>query len=147
MEETNESIRVSLLKDQKIAKFNLKRHKLLGDKLRPRNLYIIDVPSDGSCQFAAPRLGLDTLVNDPPADDQGMREKNADYLLANRELLEDGQQASFPHGGPNFKEAVFPAYDGIYTYDMYCAHMRNPEGVKVNCEWDDALTLSAAIKI
>ena len=57
MEETNESIRVSLLEDQEMTEFNLKRHKLLGDKLSPLDLYIIDVPSDGSCQFAALETG------------------------------------------------------------------------------------------
>ena len=63
-----------------------------------------------------------------------MRDKIVDYLLANRELLEDGQQASFHYGDSNFKEALSSAYDDIYTYDMYCALMRNPDGVKTNCE-------------
>ena len=90
VEETNGSIRVSLLEDQEIDRFNLKRHKLLGDELCPQKLYIIDVPSDGSCQFATLRLGLVTLVEDPPADDQGMRDKTVDCLFVTRELLEDG---------------------------------------------------------
>ena len=52
---------------------------MLGDELRPQNLYIIDVPSDGNCQFAALRLGLVTLVEDPPDDDQqGVRDKIVD---------------------------------------------------------------------
>ena len=62
-------------------------------------------------------------------------------------MLEDGQQASFLYGDSDFKEAVSSAYGNIYTYDMYCALMRNPEGVKANCELGDGLTLSAAMKI
>ena len=144
VEETNESIRVSLLEDQKVARFHIERHKLLGDKLRPQDLYIIDVPGDGSCQFAALRLGLVKLVEDPPADDQEVRNKIVDYLLENKKLFKDGQQARFLHGDSDFKEAVSSAYDDVYTYDKYCALMRNPEGVKANCEWGDGLTLGAA---
>ena len=140
VEETNGSIRVSLLEDQEVTEFNLKRHKLLGDNLSPPGLYIIDVPSDGSCQFTALELGLATLVEDPPASDQGVRDQIVDYLLANRELLEKGQQTSFQYSDSVFKEAVLSAYDDTYTYDMYCALVRNPVGVKASGEGGDALT-------
>ena len=65
-------------------------------------------------------------------------------MNSNKELFEDGQQASFMHGDPDFMEAVSSAYSDVYTYDMYCARMRNPVGVKANCEWGDGLTLGAA---
>ena len=130
VEETNESIHVlvSLLEDQEMTEFNLKCHKLLGDNLSPLGLYIIDMLSGGSCQFAALELGLATLVKYPPAGDQGARDQIVDCLLANRELLEEGQQASFQYNDSVFKEAILSTYDDTYTYDMYCALMRNQEG-------------------
>ena len=33
------------------------------------------------------------------------------------------------------------------TYDTYCSLMRNLEGVKTTCDWGDALTLSAAMRV
>ena len=107
MEEMNESMRVSLLEDQEVARFHIERHKLLGDKLHPQDRYIFDVPGDGSCQFAGLRLGLVELVEYPPADDQEVRDKIVvDYLLMNKRLFENGQQASFLYGDSDFKEAV-----------------------------------------
>ena len=102
------------------------------------------MPSDGSCQFAGIRLVLVELVENPPADDQEVRDTIVDCLLMNRELFEDGQQANFTHGDPDCKEAVSSAYSGAYTFDMYCARLRNPVGVKANCEWGDGLTLGVA---
>ena len=55
-------------------------------------------------------------MENPPADDQEVREKMVDYLLMNKELFEDGQQASSLYGDPDFKEAVFSAYGDVYTY-------------------------------
>jgi hypothetical protein len=144
VEELNDSMHVSLLEEQEVARFHMKRHKLLGNELHPLNQYIFDVPGDGSCQFAGIRLGLEELMENPPADDQEVRNVIVDYLLENRESLEDGQQISFLHGDSDFREAVFSAYDGIYTFDMYCAGLRNPVGVKANCEWGDGLTLGVA---
>ena len=144
VEETNEYMRVTLLENREMTAFSLKRHKLLGDELVPLDLYIIDVPSDGNCQFEALKLGLATLVEHPPTGNQEVRNRIADYLLAHKGSLEGGQQLSFQYGDNVFREAVFSAYDNAYTYEFYCALMRNPEGVKANCEWGDALTLSAA---
>ena len=118
--------------------------QLLSDELHTQDCYIFDVPSDGSCQFAGIRLGLVELVENPPADDQEVRDTIVDYLLKNRELFEDGQQANFTHGDPDFKEAVSSAYSGAYTFDMYCERLRNPVGVQANCEWGDGLTLGVA---
>ena len=58
----------------KITEFKLRRHKLLSDELVPLGRYIIDVPSNGSCQFAALVVGLAPLVKHPSFDDQELRE-------------------------------------------------------------------------
>ena len=90
VKELNDSMQVSLLEEQEVARFHMKRHKLLSDELHTQDCYIFDVPSDGSCQFAGIRLGLVELVENPPADDQEVRDTIVDYLLMNRELFEDG---------------------------------------------------------
>ena len=102
------------------------------------------MPSDDNCQFTALMLGVATLVEHPPTGDQEVRDQIADYLLAHKGLLEEGQQLNFPYGDAVFKEAVLSACDDAYTYALYCALMRNPVGVNANCEWSDALTLNAA---
>ena len=79
------------MEEQRITKFKIKRHKLLGDKLDLQGLYIIDVPSDGNCQFAALALGLVELGEHPPCDYQVLRNRIVDYLLANKGLFETGQ--------------------------------------------------------
>ena len=89
-------------------------------------------------------IGLATLVEHPPSSNQELRDQFVDYLLVNRALLEEGQQLGFQHGDPAFKKDVLSAYGNTYTFDLYCDLMRNPVGVQVNCEWGDALTLSAA---
>ena len=43
MEELNDSMHVSLLEDQEVARFHIERHKLLGDELHPQDRYIFDV--------------------------------------------------------------------------------------------------------
>ena len=69
IEETDDAMRMSLLEDQKITDFKLRRHKLLSDALAKLGRYIIDVPIDGSCQFAAPLVELTPLIEHPPPDD------------------------------------------------------------------------------
>ena len=125
------------MEDQKITEFKLKRHKLLGVELEPLGLYIIDVLSDGSCQFAALITGLETLVEDPSSSIQGLRDQLVNYLLGNRVSLEEGQQIGFLHGDPDFKKDVLSAYGKAYNFDLYCNLMRNPIGVRANCEWGD----------
>ena len=112
------------MEDQKMTEFKLKRHKLLGDELDPLGLYIIDVLSDGSCQFAALVVGLATLVDHPPSSDQELRNRIVNYLLANRELLEEGQQLGFQHGDAAFRGDVLSAYGdtlAILTPSIYIA--------------------------
>ena len=108
------------------------------------------MPSNGSCQFAALVVGLATLVEHPPSASGGqeLRDQIVSYLLANKEsLAEGGQQLGFQYGDAAFKKDVVSAYGDTYTFEKYCALMRNPIGVQVNCEWGDALTLSAAMTI
>ena len=140
-------MRVSLMESRRMTEFKLERHKLLGHEIALQGLYIVDVPSDGNCQFEALAIGLGELGDHPPCDCQVLRDIIVDYLLANKELFETGQQQAFLHGDPSFKEDVLSAYGNDYTFDLYCALMRNPKGVKVNCEWGDYLTLNAALLI
>ena len=69
IEETDDTMRISLLEDQKINVFRLRRHKLLSDALAPLGRYVIDVPSDGSWKFSALLAGLTPLIEHLPSDD------------------------------------------------------------------------------
>ena len=63
---------------------------ILSDALTPLGRYVIDVPNDGSCQFAALLVGLTPLIKHPPSDDQELTEEIVTYLLANKESLQEG---------------------------------------------------------
>ena len=115
MDGVNDAMHMPPLEDQQITEFKLNRHKLLGDELDPLGLYTTDVPNDGSCQFAALVVGLATLVEHPPSSDQELRNQIADYLLANKESLEVGQQLSFQHGDAAFRKGALSAYGNTYT--------------------------------
>ena len=154
VKETNDAMRVSLLEDQKITEFSLKRHKLLGNKLDPLDVHTISVPSDGNCQFAALELGLVTLVEHAAALELGLanwppgsERPNFRLPAGEQRVAREGHRLSFQYGDAVFRGATLPAYDDTHTYELYCALMRNPEGVKANCEWIDALTLSAAMNV
>ena len=69
MEATDDAVRISLVEGQKINDFKLRRHRLLSDVLAPLCRSVIDVPSDGSWQFAALLVGLAPLIEHPPSDD------------------------------------------------------------------------------
>ena len=93
-----------------MTEFKLERHKLLGHEIALQGLYIVDVPSDGNCQFEALAIGLDELGEHPPCDCQVhvLRDRIVEYLLANKELFETGQQQAFLHGDPSFKRTSCP---------------------------------------
>ena len=106
IEETEDAIRVLLTESQRMSEFKLGRHKLLGDEIASQGLYIVDVPSDGNCQFATLVIGLTTLLENPPSDNHGLRSLIVKHLLTNKESLEMGQQLAFVHGDATFREGV-----------------------------------------
>ena len=130
IEETDDAMRMSLLEDQKITDFKLRRHKLLSDALAPQGRHTIDVSSDGSCQSAALLVELTPLIEHPPPDDQKLREWIVTYiyLLANKESLQEGQQLGFQHGDPAHRKGVDATYGDTYIFDKYCTLMRNLVG-------------------
>ena len=113
MKETDDAMRVSLLEDQKINEFKLRRHKLLSDELVLLGRYNINVPSNGCCQFAALAMTLAPLVKHPRSNDKELREQIVNYLLANKESLEEEQQLVFRNGDAAFKKDLEAAYGDI----------------------------------
>ena len=80
--------------------------ELLGDEIASQGLYIVDVPSDGKCQFAALVIGRTTLVENPPSANHGLRSLIIEHLRANEASLETGQHLAFVHGDATFREGA-----------------------------------------